>query len=62
MEGHAKVKTFDDIGNGLATAPLLKQAGAEDGNLRAWRPRVDDRVWISYLAANAPKTSNWPAN
>ncbi|MFM2168466.1 MAG: hypothetical protein RIS79_2837 [Verrucomicrobiota bacterium] len=25
MEGHAKIETFDDIGDDPATAPLLKQ-------------------------------------
>jgi len=43
MEGHAKVETFDYIGDDPATAPLLEQMRGEDG-----RPRVCDGVWISY--------------
>jgi hypothetical protein len=44
MEGHAKVETFDYIGDDPATAHLLKQMRAADG-----RPAVCDHVWISYL-------------
>src|SRR5689334_24303773 len=44
MEGHAKIETFDYIGDDPATAPLLKQMRGADG-----KPRVCDRVWISYL-------------
>jgi alpha-galactosidase len=44
MEGHARVETFDYIGDDPATAPLLKQMRNPDGT-----PRVCDRVWISYL-------------
>ena len=44
MEGHAKVETFDYLGDDPATAPLLKQMRGADG-----RPRVCDHVWISYL-------------
>lgn len=44
MEGHAKVETFDYIGDDPATAPLLRQMRNEDGT-----PRVCDHVWISYL-------------
>ena len=44
MEGHAKVETFDYIGDDPATAPLLKQMRGEDD-----KPRVCDHVWISYL-------------
>jgi len=44
MEGHARVETFDYIGDDPATAPLLKQMLGADG-----KPRVSDRVWISYL-------------
>ena len=44
MEGHAKVETFDYIGDDPATAPLLKEMRAPDGT-----PRVCDHVWISYL-------------
>src|SRR6185436_20147035 len=44
MEGHAKVETFDYIGDDPATAPLLKQMRAADG-----KARVCDHVWISYF-------------
>ena len=44
MEGHAKVETFDYIGDDPATAPLLKQMRGVDG-----KPRVCDHEWISYL-------------
>jgi len=44
MEGHAKVETFEYIGDDPATAPLLKQMCGDDG-----KPRVCDHVWISYL-------------
>ncbi len=44
MEGHAKVETFDYIGDDPATAPLLKKMRTADGS-----PRVCDGVWISYL-------------
>jgi hypothetical protein len=44
MEGHAKIETFDYIGDDPATAPLLKQMRSEDG-----RPRVCEGVWISYF-------------
>ena len=43
MEGHAKVETFDYIGDDPATAPLLKQMRGADG-----KPTVCDHVWISY--------------
>src|SRR4051794_30287433 len=44
MEGHAKVETFDYIGDDPVTAPLLKQMRGADG-----KPAVCDHVWISYL-------------
>jgi hypothetical protein len=44
MEGHAKVETFDYIGDDSASAPLLRKMRGEDG-----QPRVCDGVWISYL-------------
>lgn len=43
MEGHAKVETFDYIGDDPATAPLLKKMRNADGE-----PRVSDGAWISY--------------
>ncbi|MDP6636786.1 MAG: sialate O-acetylesterase [Phycisphaerae bacterium] len=47
MEGHAKVETFDYIGDDPATAPLLKEMRGADG-----KPRVCDKVWISYLTGS----------
>lgn len=44
MEGHAKIETFDYIGDDPATAPLLKQMRGADG-----KPAACDHVWISYL-------------
>ena len=44
MEGHAKINTFDYIGDDPTTAPLLGQMrGADD------KPVVCDGAWISYL-------------
>lgn len=47
MEGHAKVETFDYLGDDPATAPLLAEMRGSDG-----RPRVCDGAWISYLTGN----------
>ena len=47
MEGHAKVETFDYIGDDPATAPLLKQMRGADG-----KPRVCENVWISYFTGS----------
>ena len=44
MEGHAKIETFDYIGDDAATAPLLRQMRGADG-----KPVVCDNVWISYF-------------
>ena len=44
MEGHAKVETFDYIGDDPQTAPILDEMRDADG-----KPRVADNVWISYL-------------
>lgn len=44
MQGHAKVTTFDYIGEDPKTAPLLKMMVDDDG-----KPRVCDDVWVSYL-------------
>lgn len=44
MQGHAKVETFDYIGDDSATAPLLKEMRGADG-----KPRVLDKVWISSV-------------
>ena len=64
MEGHAKVETFDYLGDDPATAPLLRQMRNEDGT-----PRVCDHVWISYLTgireqngeASGKLTAGWGA-
>ncbi len=50
MEGHAKVETFDYIGEDPATAPLLKQMLTSDG-----KPAVCDHVWISYYTGIGEK-------
>lgn len=44
MEGHARIDTFDYIGDDPATVPLLKLMRGEDG-----KPTVCDGAWISYL-------------
>ncbi|MEX0817956.1 MAG: sialate O-acetylesterase [Pirellulaceae bacterium] len=51
MEGHAKVETFDYIGDDPATAPLLKQMRGEEGN-----PRVCDGAWISYFTGSGDES------
>lgn len=47
MEGHARVETFDYIGDDPATAPLLKRMRGPDG-----KPVVCDGAWISYLTGS----------
>ncbi len=47
MEGHAKVATFDYIGDDPKTAPLLSEMRGSEG-----KPRVCDKVWISYLTGD----------
>ncbi len=47
MEGHAKIETFDYIGDDPATAPLLKQMRDSNG-----KPTVCDGAWISYLTGS----------
>jgi len=44
MEGHAKIETFDYIGDDPATAPLLRRMLGPDG-----KPRVCDGAWISFF-------------
>lgn len=44
MEGHAKIETFDYIGDDPKTAPLLAQMRHRDG-----KPTICDGAWISYL-------------
>ncbi len=50
MEGQAKVETFDYIGEDPNTAPMLKEMRGPDG-----KPRVCERVWISYLTGSPDK-------
>ena len=47
MEGHARIETFDYIGDDPQTAPLLARMRGPDG-----RPAVCDHVWISYLTGD----------
>src|SRR4051794_14647101 len=47
MEGHAKIETFDYIGDDPATAPLLQQMRGAVG-----KPRVCDGAWISYFTGS----------
>ena len=53
MEGHARVETFDYIGDDPATAPLLRKMRGPDGN-----PTVCDGVWISYLTGRYDGSAN----
>ncbi len=53
MEGHARIETFDYIGDDPATAPLLKMMRDADG-----KPRVADHVWISYLTGKFDGSAN----
>lgn len=50
MEGHAKVETFDYIGDDDATAPLLEKMRNPDGS-----HRVCEGVWISLLTGMKEK-------
>ena len=53
MEGHARVETFDYIGDDPATAPLLKMMRSDDG-----KSTVCDGAWISYFTGAANGSSN----
>ncbi len=53
MEGHAKIETFDYIGDDPATAPLLKQMRNADG-----APTVCDHTWISYYTGKYDGSAN----
>ena len=53
MEGHAKIETFDYIGDDPKTAPLLKMMRGADG-----KPAVCDHVWISYLTGRFDGSAN----
>lgn len=47
MEGHARIETFNYIGDDPATAPLLKKMRGPDG-----QPRICDHVYISYFTGS----------
>lgn len=53
MEGHARVETFDYLGDDPATAPLLQQMRDDKG-----RPRVCDHTWISCFTGRADGSAN----
>jgi alpha-galactosidase len=53
MEGHAKIETFDYIGDDPATAPLLKMMRGADG-----KPAVAEGAWISYLTGRYDGSAN----
>lgn len=53
MEGHARVETFDYIGDDPATAPLLKRMRGPDG-----RPAVCEGAWISYFTGYYDGSAN----
>jgi hypothetical protein len=53
MEGHAKVETFDYIGDDPTTAPLLKMMRGADG-----KPTVAEGAWISYLTGRYDGSAN----
>ena len=53
MEGHARIETFDYIGDDPATAPLLKMMRGQDG-----KPAVADHTWISYLTGHYEGNAN----
>lgn len=44
MQGHARISTFDYVGDDAATAPLLAEMRDAKG-----KPRIRDDVWIAYL-------------
>jgi hypothetical protein len=60
MEGHAKIATFDYLGDDPATAPLLASMRGPGGE-----PAVRDDVWITYLTnggeATGPLTAGYGA-
>ena len=53
MEGHAKIETFDYIGDDPKTAPLLKMIRGADG-----KPTVAEGAWISYLTGRYDGSAN----
>ncbi len=56
MEGHARVETFDYIGDDPATAPLLQQMRGADG-----KPTVAKHTWISYFTGQHEGHANGEA-
>ena len=53
MEGHARIETFDYLGDDPATAPLLKQMRATDGT-----PAAANHTWISYYTGHYEGNAN----
>jgi alpha-galactosidase len=53
MEGHARIETFDYIGDDPATAPLLKMMRGADG-----KPAIAENAWISYLTGQHEGNAN----
>lgn len=53
MEGHAKIETFNHLGDDPATAPLLQQMRGPDG-----QAALCDKVWISYLTGPYDGSAN----
>ena len=53
MEGHAKVETFDYIGDDPTTTTLLKMMRGADG-----KPTVAEGAWISYLTGHYEGNAN----
>ncbi len=53
MEGHARIETFDYVGDDAATKPLLEMMLGDDGE-----PSVCDHVWISYLTGKYDGSAN----
>ena len=57
MEGHARIETFDYIGDDPATAPLLKMMRGADGN-----PTTADNAWISLYTGHYEGKNNGEAH
>ena len=53
MEGHARVETFDYVGDDPATVSLLNQMRGPDG-----QPRVCEGAWISYFTGRFDGSAN----
>lgn len=50
MEGHARIETFDYLGDDPETAPLLRKMRGDDG-----QPRICEGVWISFLTGSGDR-------